>query len=142
MASHPSEARLLNIPRDFLSMLVGLIDGDGYIAITKTPKNYIRIDLIISLDMRDLDLINYIHSILKIGRINKYPKINTVKLTIPKTQLQTILFPLFIYHNLYFLTDVRRAQYDKAIFIIQKNIKKYSELPDKYPVINKLPETA
>ena len=142
LRSDKEKLDMLKIPRDFLSMFVGLIDGDGYIAITKTPKNYIRIDLVISLDIRDLDLINYIHSVLKIGRVNKYPKTHLVKLTIPRTELQTILFPLLIYHNLYFLTDVRRAQFHKAMFILQNNIKKYSELPDKYLVINKLPETA
>jgi hypothetical protein len=31
----------LNIPYSFLSMLIGLIDGDGYISITKTPAGYI-----------------------------------------------------------------------------------------------------
>ena len=123
-------------------MFVGLIDGDGYIVITKTPKGYIRIDLIVSLDLRDLDLIKYLHSVLKVGRINQYPKLNTVKLTISRTDLQTIVFPLFIYHNLYFLTDTRRAQFDKAMFILQNEIKKYSELPDKFNVYNSLPKTA
>ena len=133
---------ILKISPSFLAMFVGLIDGDGYIAITKTPGGYIRIDLIISLDLRDLDLIKYIHSVLKVGRINKYPKLNTVKLTISRTDLQTIVFPLFVYHNFYFLTDTRRAQYDKAMFILQNNIKKYSELPDKFNICNNLPETA
>jgi hypothetical protein len=132
----------LKISKNFLAMLVGLIDGDGYIAITKTPKDYIRIDLVISLDLRDLDLLNYIHSVLKVGRINKYPKLNLVKLTISRTDLQTILFPLFIYHNLYFLTETRRAQYDKVLFILQSNLKKYSELPGEFPVYNHLPVTA
>lgn len=132
----------LKISKSFLAMLVGLIDGDGYIAITKTPKDYIRIDLVISLDLRDLDLLNYIHSVLKVGRINKYPKSNLVKLTIPRTDLQTILFPLFIYYNLYFLTETRRAQYDKVLFILQSNLKKYSELPKEFPVYNNLPVTA
>lgn len=132
----------LKISKSFLAMLVGLIDGDGYIAITKTPKDYIRIDLVISLDLRDLDLLNYIHSVLKVGRINKYPKLNLVKLTISRTDLQTILFPLFIYHNLYFLTETRRAQYDKVLFILQSNLKKYSELPGEFPVYNNLPVTA
>jgi LAGLIDADG endonuclease/Cytochrome b/b6/petB len=132
----------LKISKSFLAMLVGLIDGDGYIAITKTPKDYIRIDLVISLDLRDIDLLNYIHSVLKVGRINKYPKSNLVKLTIPRTDLQTIIFPLFIYHNLYFLTETRRAQYDKVLFILQSNLKKYSELPREFPVCNNLPVTA
>ncbi|KAG2195742.1 hypothetical protein INT47_004846 [Mucor saturninus] len=156
----PARPEALKISKSFLAMLVGLIDGDGYIAITKTPKDYIRIDLVISLDLRDrrprsgrgssgplrgpsdLDLLNYIHSVLKVGRINKYPKSNLVKLTIPRTDLQTILFPLFIYYNLYFLTETRRAQYDKVLFILQSNLKKYSELPKEFPVYNNLPVTA
>lgn len=36
----------LSIPYSFLSFLIGIIDGDGYISITKTPKDYIRINLI------------------------------------------------------------------------------------------------
>ena len=132
----------LNIPYSFLSMLIGLIDGDGYISITKTPAGYIRIQLIISLDIRDLDLINEIHSVLKVGRVDKYPKINNVKLVISRTDLQTLVFPLIIHHNLYFLTYTRRAQFDKAMFILQNEIKKYSELPTKIPVYNSLPQTA
>lgn len=44
---------LLNIPFDFLSMLVGLIDGDGYISITQTPGGFIRIQLILSKNIWD-----------------------------------------------------------------------------------------
>lgn len=122
-------------------MLIGLIDGDGYISITKTPAGYIRIQLIISLDIRDLDLINEIHSVLKVGHVEKYPKINTVKLVISQTYLQTLVFPLIIYHNLYFLTETRRAQFNKAMFIIRSEIKKYSELPTEIPIYNSLPQT-
>lgn len=132
----------LNIPYSFLSMLIGLIDGDGYISITKTPAGFIRIQLIISLDIRDLELIKEIHSVLKVGRVEKYPKINTVKLVISRTDLQELVFPLIIHHNLYFLTDTRRAQFDKAMFILQTNIKKYSELPAEIPAYNSLPQTA
>ena len=42
-----------------MSMLIGLIDGDGYISITKTPNNYIRLGLIISLHPRDIELLEY-----------------------------------------------------------------------------------
>jgi hypothetical protein len=44
----------LKIPYSFLSKFIGLIDEVGYISITKTPAGYIRIRLIISLDIRDL----------------------------------------------------------------------------------------
>jgi LAGLIDADG endonuclease len=119
-------------------MLTGLIDGDGYISATKTSKGYIRINLIISLNIRDLPLLEYIKSILKIGNINTYPKIkekNTCKLVINSTDLKEIFFPLLIYHKLYFLTDIRRKQYDKAIFLFKKNIKLYSEIPINIPLM-------
>jgi len=132
----------LNISYSFLSMLMGLIDGDGYLSITKTPAGYIRIQLIISLNMRELDFIKYIHSVLKVGRVDRFPKINTVKFIISRTDLQIIVFPLILHHNLYFLTDTRRAQFDKLMFILLNGIKKYSELPIVIPVYNKLPETA
>jgi len=59
------KSKFFNIPYSFLSMLVGLIDGDGHISITKTEKGYIKICLVISLDIRDLSLIEYIFSILE-----------------------------------------------------------------------------
>ena len=43
-----------SIPSSFLEMLVGFIDGDGYISITKTTKGFITIKLVISLDLKDL----------------------------------------------------------------------------------------
>lgn len=49
-------------------MLIGLIDGDGYISITNS-NGYIRLQLIISLDISELNLLNYIQSVLKIGRV-------------------------------------------------------------------------
>jgi len=91
------KSKFLNIPYSFLSMLVGLIDGDGHISITKTHKGYIKICLVISLDIRDLSLIEYIFSMLGLGKINSYPKLkvkDTCKLVINKTDLQDIFFPL------------------------------------------------
>jgi hypothetical protein len=37
--------QFLTIPHSFLAQLAGLIDADGYIAITKTTKGYISISL-------------------------------------------------------------------------------------------------
>ena len=74
----------LSIPYDFISMLIGFIDGDGYIAITKIGINNIKIELVISVDIKDLHLLEHIKNILKIGRINIYPNINTAKLIINK----------------------------------------------------------
>ncbi len=124
--------KFLNIPYSFLAMLIGLIDGDGYISATKTPKGYIRVNLIISLDIRDLPLLEYIKSILEIGNINTYPKVKekkTCKLIINSTDLKEIFFPLLVHHKLFFLTDTRRKQYDKAIFLFKNNINLYPEIP-------------
>jgi hypothetical protein len=121
--------KILNIPYSFLAMLVGLIDGDGYISITKTPKGYIRVNLIISLNIRDLPLLEYIKSTLCIGNINTYPKIKTCKLVINSTDLKEIFFPILKHHNLFFLTDTRREQYDKALYLFNNDIKLYSKMP-------------
>lgn len=133
--------KFLNIPYSFLSMLVGLIDGDGYISTTKTLKGYIRINLIISLDIRDLPMLDYIKSVLKIGKVNTYPKSKvkkTCKLVINSTDLKEIFFPLLVYHKLFFLTDVRQKQFDKAMFLLKNNINLYSEIPADIPLMNQV----
>jgi LAGLIDADG endonuclease. len=137
--------KFMNIPYSFLSMLIGLIDGDGYISATKTVKGYIRINLIISLDIRDLSLLEYIKSILEIGKINTYPKVKTkktCKLVINSTDLKEVFFPLLIYHKLFFLTNVRRKQFDKAMFLFINNINLYSKIPDTLPSLYPLLSSA
>lgn len=59
----------LNIPYDFISIFVGLIDGDGYISITKAPRGFIRIQLILSIHSRAL-LINSLFIFSTKGRSN------------------------------------------------------------------------
>jgi len=142
LISEHKKQQAFNISYSFLSMFTGLIDGEGYISTTKTPRGYIRIQLIISLNIRDLDLINNIHSVLKVGRVERNSKLKIVKLVISRTDLQVLIFPLLIHHRLYFLTETRRAQFDKVIFILKNEIKKYSELPAEIPAYNKLPQTA
>lgn len=122
----------LNISYTFLSMLIGLIDGDGYICISKTKKKYIKMSLVISLDIKDLFLLEYIRFHLKLGIINTYPKNrkkHMCKLVINKTDLQNIFFPLLKHHNLFFLTEIRSIEYNKALFILHNNIKFYSDIP-------------
>lgn len=58
-------------------MFIGLIDGDGYIAITK-ERTYVRIQLVFNLHLNDIDLLKKIQSILKVGRINCYLASNSV----------------------------------------------------------------
>jgi hypothetical protein len=95
------------IPTSFLAFLAGLIDGDGYIQITKTTKGYIAMKLIISLHIDDLSTLEYIHSTLKLGKINIYKDLKSpcCKLVINRTELQEVLFPLLIHNNVFFLTE-------------------------------------
>lgn len=128
----------LNIPYSFLSFLVGLIDGDGYIQITKSSKGYIAIKLVISISLKDISTLQYIHSVLGLGKITIYKdnKSPTCKLIINRTDLQEILFPLLLYHNIYFLTETINNQFNTAIMILEQNIKIFNEIPPTN-VINK-----
>lgn len=124
-----------NIPYSFVAMFAGLVDGDGYISITNS-NGYIRLQLIIALNIRDADLLNYIHSVLGVGRINTYPANDTIKLTISKTDLQEIVFPLLNHHNIFFITNTRITQYELAMLIIQSNLIFFSEIP----TVNLIPQ--
>ncbi len=130
------------IPYDFLAMFIGLVDGDGYIAVTRTVKGFISVELVISLDIRDILLLEYLKSVLKIGRIKVYPKINTVKFIIGKVDIQEVLIPLLVHHQLFFLTDTRRAQYEQAFYVLSNNITKFELIPSLVPTLNPLPSTA
>ncbi len=132
------------IPSSFLAFLAGLIDGDGYIQITKTTKGFIAIKLVISIHLEDISTLEYINSVLKLGKINIYKDLKspTCKLVINKTDLQELLFPLLIYNNIFFLTNTRRDQFNLAMYILEKDIKMYKEIPDRnnIPTVFELPK--
>jgi len=136
----------LSIPYQFISFLVGLIDGDGYIQITKTTKGFIAIKLVIGLGLDDLSTLEYIHSVLKLGKITIYRDIRnpTCKLIINKTDLQEVVFPLLLHHNIFFLTNTRRDHFDLAIHIFKNNLKSFENIPNTNKIFSifKLPETA
>lgn len=136
----------ISIPSSFIAFLVGLVDGDGYIQVTKTTKGFIAMKLVISLHLDDLSTLEYIHSVLKIGKITIYKDLRspTCKLVINKTDLQEILFPLLIYHNIFFLTITRRDQFNLAMYIMKNDIKLYNQIPDikNIPVVFKLPQNS
>jgi hypothetical protein len=136
----------ISIPSAFLAFLVGLIDGDGYIQITKTTKGFITIKLTISLHLEDISTLEYIQSVLKLGTINIYKDLKspTCKLVINRTELQEILFPLLIYNNIFFLTKTRNEQFNLAMHILKNDIKIYDDMPTKDNIQNvfKLPENA
>ena len=122
----------ISIPSSFLAFLAGLIDGDGYIQVTRTPKGFIAIKLVISLHLEDLSTLEYINSVLKIGKINVYKDLisPTCKLVINRTDLQEVMFPLLIYNNIFFLTDTRINQFNLSMYIFKNDIKTYNEIPD------------
>lgn len=123
----------INIPSSFLAFLVGLIDGDGYIQITKTSKGYITMKLVISLHLEDLSTLEYIQSVLRLGIINIYKDLRspTCRLVINKTDLQEVLFPLLLYNKIFFLTETRVDQFNLAMYILKNDIKLYDEIADK-----------
>ena len=136
----------VSVPASFLAFLVGLIDGDGYIQITKTTKGFITMKLIISLHIEDISTLEYIHSTLKLGKINVYKDLRSpsCKLVINRTELQEILFPLLIHNNIFFLTETRINQFNLAMYILKNDLKMFEDLPsrDNIKDVFKLPEDA
>ena len=134
----------ISIPSSFLAFLVGLIDGNGYIQISKTSKGFITMKLVISLHLEDLSTLEYIHSVLKLCKINIYKDLRspTCKLVINKTDLQEVLFPLLIYNNIFFLTDTRVDQFNLAMYILKNDIKLYNEIHNinNIPTIFEIPK--
>jgi hypothetical protein len=141
----------LAIPPSFLAFLVGLIDGDGYIQVTRTTKGFITIKLVISLHLEDISTLEYIRSVLKIGKLTIYRDLRSpsCKLIINRTDLQEVLFPLLIHHGIFFLTETRKAQFDLAMLILKNAKKVYDQIPassredrEDIPTIFELPKTA
>lgn len=85
---------------------------------------------------------------LKLGKIsiNRGHISPSCKLIINRTDLQEVIFPLFIHHGIFFLTDTRRTQFDLAMYMLKEDKKVYGELPVKgkveRPTFFKLTETA
>lgn len=120
----------LSIPSSFVAFLAGLIDGDGYIQITKSPKGFIAIKLVLSLHLSDISTLKYIESVLKLGKVTEYKDLKSpsCKLIINRTDLQEVLFPLFLHHKIFFLTETRQTQFNLSIDIMQNDIKLYDEI--------------
>lgn len=87
--------------------------------------------LVISLHLDDLSCLEYIKSVLKLGKINIYKNLisPTCRLVINKTDLQEVLFPLLIHNNIHFLTKTRIDQFNLAMYILKNDIKLYNDLP-------------
>jgi hypothetical protein len=99
---------------------------------------------VISLHLEDLSTLEYIHSVLKIGKINIYKDLKspTCKLVINKTDLQEVLFPLLTFHKIFFLTNTRMAQFNLAMHIMKNDIKLYNQIPslNNIPAVFEVPK--
>jgi hypothetical protein len=134
----------MDIPLSFLAYFVGFVDGDGYIQITKTTKGFIAVKMVISLHLNDISTLEYLKAGLKVGIISIHNDKHkpTCKLIINRTDLQCIVFPLMIYHNIFFLTKTRIEQFNLAMHILQEDIKYYDTINHKMiPVCFTQPET-
>ncbi len=100
--------------------------------------------MVISLHLDDISTLEYIHSVLKIGKITIYKDLRSpaCKLIINKTDLQEVLFPLFIYHKIFFLTESRIDQFNLAMYILENDIKMYNEISDikNIPTVFEIPK--
>lgn len=126
-----NDSYYLNLPISFLAMFIGLIDSVGSICINNTSKGYIKISLNIILQINDLSLLLYIKDILKLGTISTYKtkNIEYCKYTISKTDLQEIIFPLFLAHNMYFLTEINIKQFNIAMYVFEKELTLIKDVP-------------
>lgn len=139
--SEEDKLKLKDIPFEYLGRLAGIIDGDGYISIVASDalRKYATIKLTIMLTHSDLQMLEEIVKTLGIGRINGPYKnlkgLDIVSLTFNKTELQQVLFPLFIIHRIFFLTLERRKQYEKAIYLMVNNLIKMSDIPESLTLL-------
>jgi hypothetical protein len=132
---------LLSIPKSFLAMLVGLIDGDGYLKVVKTTTGFLQVEMVLGLELKDLGLIQHIHSVLGFGRVLINEK-NVAKYIMGRADLQQCFFPLLLHHGLFFLTFTRRDQFNKMMAVFMGNITRFAGLPSVYPTYYPLPVTA
>lgn len=144
-SSRLANQEYLNIPVSFLAFFAGLVDGDGYIQITKTTKGFITMKLVVSLHLEDLSTLEYINSVLKVGKLNIYRdnRSPTCKLVINRTDLQEIVFPLFLYNNIFFLTETRTNQFNLAMYILKNDLITFDQISSigNVPAYRELPKT-
>ena len=109
----------------FLSFLIGVIDGNGYIQARKKSNGYIEFNLVITFHIRDLATFEYILSKLHFGIIVIIsPTLS--KLVIYNFELKYILVPLLLKHKLFFLTQNRINQYNLLLYTLDNNVKNES----------------
>lgn len=123
--------------KNFMSMFMGLVDGDGYIEIgpqkqynktSNVPKSTIRARLVIRLHTRDTAFLTYLTKVLGVGSISSLKSVNQTRLIFTKKDLSTIIIPLIKSYNLHFLTFNRVKQYALLSYIIDNNIVHWEDV--------------
>jgi hypothetical protein len=123
--------------KKFMSMFMGLVDGDGYIEIgpqkqynlsSIEPRSTIRARLVLRLHSRDTDLITYLTKVLSIGSISSLKSVNQTRLIITKKDLTTVIIPLIKLYNLNFLTSNRIRQYGLLNYTIENKIIHWEDM--------------
>lgn len=123
------------INNNLLALIIGFIDGDGYIRISKKTNsygiNYIYISLVINLHENELNLLKYFNKHLNIGRVYHITPKKGNKLArweINKTELFNILVPLLEENKISFLTENRQKQYLLLKYIKDNNLIYYEDI--------------
>ena len=90
---------------------------------TKSKKDYVNFNLTISIHLDDIATLNYIQSVLKLGTLYTYPdrKSPCCRLIFNRTELQEIVFPLLLYHRIFFLTENRRSKFNLAMYLLNNS---------------------
>jgi hypothetical protein len=128
----PLPLKITKPDKNFMSMFIGLIDGDGYLEIgpqkqynklTKLPvKSTIRARLVIRLHNRDEDFLKYLIKVLNVGSLSCLESVNQTRLIFSKKDLVNIIIPLIKLYNLEFLTYNRVRQYALLSYILENKI--------------------
>lgn len=124
--------------KKFMSMFVGLVDGDGYIEIgpqkqynksTEFPaKSTIRARLVIRLHNRDTALLTNLSKVLGVGSISNLTSVNQTRLIFCKKDLVAVIIPLMKLYNLQFLTGNRARQFALLNHIIKNQITHFENV--------------
>lgn len=123
-----------------LSLIVGFIDGDGYIRVTKKKKEcktsikeYVYVSLVINLNKDEYNLLCEIKNILGIGIVHYVTtkKGKIARYEINKTDFTKVLIPLLEKYNIKFLTNTRQKQYLKVLYILKNKIELYKDIDNE-----------
>ena len=136
MIVYPLSRELIKPTKEFMGMLMGFIDGDGYFDIgeqkqynKKTKalvKSTIRIRLASNVHVRDLSLLEYFVKTLGVGKISTMSpgKVgrDQVRVIFSKKDLVTVIIPLIKEYKLQFLTSQRIKQFALCNYILNNSI--------------------